>query len=122
MKNLLSTLAFTLCALLTFTGCTDEDNYYVENNIDLIIQQIQDMEFDDVMVYCQSKLVFSGPRSQIKGFEKPFIIFTETDLPSGYEVDDYYNLNNLESMSLSTYHGNFGAEKTLTLNFSEKNS
>ena len=116
MKNLLSTLAFTLCALLAFTGCSDEDNYYVENNIDQIIQQLQGQTFYKVDVYEGYDKKASGDGSIILGFEKPFIII---NIDSDYSVprsSRYYNLEYLVYYDITIV----GNQKYLTLAFRSK--
>lgn len=117
MKNLLSTLAFTLCALLAFTSCTDEDNYYVENNIDLIIQQLQSQTFAKVTVYDGEEKVVEGDGSVIAGFEKPFIIIDTNN--GDYSVATsyrYYNLEHLILYRITTFNSSPN-QKQLTLKF-----
>lgn len=118
MKKLLSTLAFTLCALLAFTGCTDEDNYYVENNIDEIIQQLQGQTFYQVDVYEGHDKKASGDGSIIVGFEKPFIIINTDNDYSAASNRRYYNLEYLVYYDITI----FGSpnEKYLTLAFRSK--
>lgn len=58
-----------------FAACSDDDEEYVPDRVDIIIQKLQSESYSNVRIYRNSTLVASGNKyDTFLGFEKPYII------------------------------------------------
>lgn len=91
MNKFLFSLFLLLAVPLSFVSCSDDEEYvYVPDSVDLIIQKLQSETYNTVAIYKGSTLLISGPKSIIKGFEKPFMM---VDCSQAGQNTSYYYLD-----------------------------
>ena len=106
MYKFLFSLFFLLAVPFSFASCSDDDEEYVPDHVDIIIQQLQSESYSNVWIYRNSTLVAAGNKSDtFLGFEKPYIIVdgshiytssTGITTPEGTRV--YLDLNKLTDL------------------------
>ena len=75
MYRYLLNLFLLLAVPFSFAACSDDDEEYVPDRVDIIIQKLQSESYSDVRIYRNSTLVAAGNKSDtFLGFEKPYII------------------------------------------------
>ncbi len=104
MNKFLFSLFLLLAVPLGFVSCSDDEEY-VPDSVDLIIQKLQSETYSEVWIYRDSHLVAGGTDAVILDFAKPYMVVDGSNIyssstgfttPEGTKV--YLDLNKLADL------------------------
>ena len=116
MYKFLFSLFFLLAVPFSFAACSDDDEEYVPDSVDLIIQQLQSETYYHVKIYQGGNKVAEGSQSIILGFDKPFIIVDTSGGSTQYSSQSRFDLTKLAEIHVTVFDSE-PTHKYLTLSF-----